>query len=124
MMFSLEARAPFLDIELVDYVRALPAGLKFRRGTTKYILKKALEPILRRDIIYRKKQGFGVPIGRWMAEGRLPMGEPASVEASLSAEAIGQRLAAHRAGRADHRLFLWNLWVLRHMDQGGGRLAF
>ncbi|BAH77770.1 asparagine synthase (glutamine-hydrolyzing) [Solidesulfovibrio magneticus] len=124
MMFSLEARAPFLDIELVDYVRALPASLKFRRGTTKYILKKALEPVLPRDIIYRKKQGFGVPIGRWLAEGRLPMGAPASVEASLSAAAIEQHIAAHRAGRADHRLFLWNLWVLRHMDLGGGRLAF
>ena len=107
-----------------DYARTLPASLKFRRGTTKYILKKALESVLPRDIIYRKKQGFGVPIGRWLAQGRLPMGQPASVEASLSAAAIERRLAAHRAGRADHRLFLWNLWVLRHMELGGGRLAF
>jgi asparagine synthase (glutamine-hydrolysing) len=123
MMHSLEARAPFLDSELADYVRTIPASLKFRHGTTKYILKKALEPVLPRDIIYRKKQGFGVPVGRWLAEGRLPMGRPCPLEAGLSAAAIDARLAGHRAGRSDDRLFLWNLWVLRHMDLGGGRFA-
>ncbi|MYL82307.1 asparagine synthase (glutamine-hydrolyzing) [Desulfovibrio aerotolerans] len=123
MMHSLEVRAPFLDIELVDYVRTIPAGLKFHRGTTKYILKKALEAVLPHQIIYQKKQGFGVPVGRWLAEGMLPMGAPSPVEAGLDAAAITAKITGHRAGRADHRLFLWNLWVLRHMDLGGGRLA-
>ncbi|KHK01390.1 asparagine synthase (glutamine-hydrolyzing) [Desulfovibrio sp. TomC] len=123
MMHSLEVRAPFLDIELVDYVRTIPAGLKYHRGITKYILKKALEAVLPSSIIYRKKQGFGVPIGRWLAGGALPMGPASPLEAGLNTTAIEARIAQHRAGRADHRLFLWNCWVLRHMDLGGGRLA-
>jgi len=123
MMHSLEVRAPFLDVELVDYVRTIPTDLKFCRGTTKYILKKALEVVLPRQIIYQKKQGFGVPVGRWLADGALPMGAPSPVEAGLCAAAIDAGIAGHRAGRADQRLFLWNLWVLRHMDLGGGRFA-
>ena len=123
MMHSLEVRAPFLDDELVEYVRTIPAGLKFHRGTTKYILKKALEVVLPRQIIYQKKQGFGVPIGRWLADGALPMGAASPVEAGLNAAAIDAGIAGHRAGKVDHRLFLWNLWVLRHMDLGGGRFA-
>ncbi|MFP5258144.1 MAG: asparagine synthase (glutamine-hydrolyzing) [Acidobacteriota bacterium] len=123
MMHSLEVRAPFLDIELVDYLRTIPASLKYRHGTTKYILKKALEAVLPRQVIYQKKQGFGVPIGRWLATGALPLGRPSPLEAGLRAAAVEARVAEHRAGRADHRLFLWNLWVLRHMDLGGGRCA-
>ena len=72
--------------------------------------------------IYRKKQGFGMPIGRWLAEGALSFGAPSSVEAGLNAAVIADALREHRAGRADHRLFLWNLWVLRGMNLGGGRL--
>ena len=123
MMHSLEVRAPFLDIELVDFVRTIPHGWKLRRGTTKYILKKALEAVLPRDIIYRKKQGFGVPVGRWLADGALALGAPAPLEAGLDAAFVGARIREHRAGQADHRLFLWNLWVLRRMHPGGGRLG-
>ncbi len=119
MMHSLEVRAPFLDIELVDFVRTIPHALKFRHGTTKYILKKALERILPRQVIYRKKQGFGVPVGRWLAEGALAMGEAASLERTLDERYIAARIREHRAGKADHRLFLWNLWVLRHMNLAG-----
>jgi asparagine synthase (glutamine-hydrolysing) len=123
MMHSLEVRAPFLDIELVDFVRTIPHACKLRRGTTKYLLKKALEAVLPRDILYRKKQGFGVPVGRWLAGGALPMGAPAGLEADLNAAFITGRIREQMSGAADHRLFLWNLWVLRHMDLGGGRLA-
>ncbi|EHJ48105.1 asparagine synthase (glutamine-hydrolyzing) [Solidesulfovibrio carbinoliphilus subsp. oakridgensis] len=119
MMHSLEVRAPFLDIELVDFVRTMPHAWKFRRGTTKYILKKALEAVLPRDIIYRRKQGFGVPVGRWLADGALPMGAPSPLETGLSTAFIDSRIREHRSGAADHRLFLWNLWVLRRMAGGG-----
>src|SRR5205807_6659984 len=74
MMHSLEVRAPFLDIELVDFVRRIPHSYKYRHGQTKYILKKALEPVLPRNILYRKKQGFGVPIGAWFKSGLLDVG--------------------------------------------------
>jgi len=71
MQVSLEARSPFLDIDLVNFVRQIPSNYKFRHGQTKYILKKALEPVLPKDIIYRSKKGFGVPIGKWFQRQQL-----------------------------------------------------
>ncbi len=120
MMHSLEVRAPFLDIELVDFARTIPHHYKLRRGTTKYILKKALEPVLPHDIIFRKKQGFGMPVGRWLADGALCLGQASTLETGLAPGCIANRAAEHRAGTADHRLFLWNLWLLRHMNLGKG----
>ncbi len=119
MMHSLEVRAPFLDIEFVDFVRTIPHAWKLRRGRTKHILKTALEPVLPREILHRRKQGFGVPVGRWLAEGALPMGAPSPLEAGMDAAGIAGRIREHRALTADHRLFLWNLWVLRRMPFEG-----
>jgi len=69
MAHSLEVRAPFLDTAFVDYVCRLPARWKLRRRgfsvTTKWILKRALERRLPRDILYRQKKGFGIPIAAW-----------------------------------------------------------
>jgi asparagine synthase (glutamine-hydrolysing) len=73
MMHSLEVRAPFLDIELVDFVRRIPWRYKLRGGQTKYLLKKALEPLLPNDILYRSKKGFGVPIGSWLQSGAVTL---------------------------------------------------
>src|SRR6185437_16420512 len=78
MMHSLEVRAPFLDVELVNFVRKLPASVKLRGSQTKWILKRALEPVLPKDILYRSKKGFGVPIGQWFRSGSLGMPEAAS----------------------------------------------
>ena len=99
MMHGLEVRSPFLDLEVAEFARTLPHALKIRGGITKYLLKKALEPVLPPDIIYRKKKGFGTPIGSWFRGGRLePRGGGAFLE---------EKLAAHRAGLADERLYLW-----------------
>lgn len=65
MANSLEARCPFLDQELLEFAFRLPTDLKLRGLTTKYILKKALADLVPREIIHRKKHGFGVPVGRW-----------------------------------------------------------
>ena len=110
MMHSLEVRAPFLDIELVDFVRRIPSSYKLRKGVTKYILKKALQPVLPDDILYRKKKGFGSPIGAWFKRGILNL--DASISPMLSPSMITEKLSAHRAGRTDERAFLWNLYVL------------
>jgi asparagine synthase (glutamine-hydrolysing) len=61
MQCSLEARSPFLDIEFVDLARRIPWQLKLHNGQTKWILKRALEPLLPREIIHRPKKGFGMP---------------------------------------------------------------
>jgi asparagine synthase (glutamine-hydrolysing) len=99
MMHGLEARSPFLDIEVADFARRLPRQFKLRDGVTKSLLKKSLEPLLPDDIIYRKKKGFGTPVGAWFRTGRLaPRPEGKFLE---------EKLDAHRAGRADERLYLW-----------------
>ena len=99
MMHGLEARSPFLDLEVANFARRLPHALKIRGGITKYLLKKALEPLLPLEIIYRKKKGFGTPVGEWFRSERLkPQGDGRLLE---------EKLEAHRAGRADERLYLW-----------------
>ena len=116
MMHGLEARSPFLDIEVADFARRLPAHFKLRNGTTKYLLKKALEPLLPADIIHRKKKGFGTPVGAWFQTGRLAL-------KSTSGLAV-ERFARHRAGRADERLYLWcqlcfDEWLERRQSANG-----
>ncbi len=114
MMNSLEARSPFLDIDFVNFVRRIPNTYKYRNGTTKYILKKALEPVLPKSILHRSKKGFGIPIGRWLNDhpgfffgedspSSLPMLHPAFIE---------NKRAAHATGKNDERAFLWNYWLL------------
>src|SRR5262249_44148492 len=68
MATSVEARVPFLDHKLVEFSMNIPRKLKYRDGQGKHILKKALEGILPQNIIYRKKQGFGLPIKEWFID--------------------------------------------------------
>ena len=116
MMHSLEVRAPFLDIELVDFVRTIPASAKLRHGTTKWLLKKALEPVLPREILHRNKKGFGVPIGQWFRSGGLRV--PGRDSTFVSHQFLADRAARHMAKRSDERSFLWSLSVLASF-QGG-----
>jgi asparagine synthase (glutamine-hydrolysing) len=120
MMNSLEVRAPYLDIELVDFVRRIPADYKYRNGTTKYILKKALKPLLPAKILRRAKKGFGAPIGGWFKTGFLEVGEGAC-SALLRPGFIRKRVEEHVKNAADHRGFLWNAWLLnRHVNGNAG----
>ena len=99
MMHGLEVRSPFLDLEVADFARRLPHQLKIRAGTTKYLLKKAVEPLLPFDVIYRKKKGFGTPVGAWLRSGRVtPRGDGRFLE---------EKVSSHRSGAADERLYLW-----------------
>jgi len=103
MMNSLEARAPFLDIEVANFARRLPAQWKLRNGTTKYLLKQAALRLLPADIVHRKKKGFGTPVGSWLRTGRLA---PTSLDPF-----VRNRVVAHQAGKIDDRLFLWSQLV-------------
>lgn len=116
MMHGLEVRSPFLDHHLVEFGLRLPARLKVRDGEGKWLLKKAMEPFLPADVLYRPKQGFEVPLADWL---RGPLVEP--LEAAL--ESLGRRgylapepmralLEEHRTGRFDHADRLWILYML------------
>jgi asparagine synthase (glutamine-hydrolysing) len=112
MMHSLELRSPYLDCELVDFVRRIPSEYKFRHGQTKYILKKALEPLLPNHILYRPKKGFGAPIGRWFRDNFLRI-DPHQFPNLFSTPFIHQVMDEHVADKADHRAVLWNMWVMQ-----------
>jgi asparagine synthase (glutamine-hydrolysing) len=72
MATSVEARVPFLDHHLIEYAMGLPQNLKVKGATGKHILKRALESVLPKDVLYKPKRGFGAPINEWF---RGPEGE-------------------------------------------------
>ena len=109
MMVSLEVRAPFLDNDVVEFARKIPHQYKYRNGQTKYLLKKALENLLPRDIIYRQKKGFGVPLARWLKGWQEPENSLRDPKPDMGW--VGRQWREHRAGKADHRLFLW-CWIV------------
>ena len=116
MLHSLEARSPFLDLEVVDFARRLPHTVKLREGTTKWILKKALEPVLPASILYRKKKGFGTPVGAWLREGAISPEIPGD-SMGHAASVVKRALDSHRSGSSDERLFLWCQHVLTSWRQ-------
>jgi asparagine synthase (glutamine-hydrolysing) len=111
MAYGLEARAPFLDIDLVNFVRRIPSDYKLRGGTTKYLLKQAARSLLPDEIIDRKKKGFGVPIGRWFQTGALNLNGSTAVT-GLNRDLVKERLRQHTLGRHDDRSALWCVWML------------
>lgn len=107
MMNGLEVRAPFLDVNVVNFTRRIPSAWRLRRGRTKHLLKEAARGLLPGDIIDRKKKGFGVPVGAWFQSGALQI-EPSE----MPCPAVAARMQSeHSSGRRNHRLFLWNAWV-------------
>jgi asparagine synthase (glutamine-hydrolysing) len=112
MMVSLEVRSPFLDNGVVEFARRIPHRYKYRNGQTKYLLKKALKRVLPRDIIYRKKKGFGVPLARWLRD--WPEPQIALCHPEPDAAWVSRQWKEHRAEHSDHRLFLWDWIVLQH----------
>jgi len=73
MFNSLEVRAPFLDWPLVDFINGLPLDYKFRGRQSKYILKKLMEDKLPKEVVYRPKKGFGIPIAEWLTKQVRPL---------------------------------------------------
>ncbi|WP_375448114.1 asparagine synthase (glutamine-hydrolyzing) [uncultured Fibrella sp.] len=71
MAVGVEARVPFLDVELVNFAARLPPALKMKGRETKYILKKLMERYLPNEVIYRPKTGFGTPLRSWLMAGQL-----------------------------------------------------
>lgn len=107
MAASVEARVPFLDFELVRTMNGIPAAMNVRGGEGKRVLKRAMEGLLPREVIHRKKAGFGLPIRAWLREeGELIRRylDPARLarEGLYDAPTVRQVLDEQYAGRADH----------------------
>jgi asparagine synthase (glutamine-hydrolysing) len=115
MANSLEVRAPFLDHRFVEWSATLPPALKLRNGLGKYVLKRALEPMLPHDLLYRPKQGFSVPLAAWF-RGPLRDSMRAALAGPLLRDTgwfdhahITEALAQHESRRRDHSQLLWSL---------------
>ena len=120
MLNSLEVRAPFLDFELVDFLRRLPSDMKLRGGTTKYLLRKIAAPLLPPAILSRSKQGFTVPIGKWFRDGAMPARRPGE---TINPVFWQGRLARHRKQGSDERAYLWSDWLLGASHVGSTALG-
>jgi asparagine synthase (glutamine-hydrolysing) len=119
MACSLEVRAPFLDVELVDFLAGLPSRLKLRRFETKHLLKRAMSGLLPPGITSRPKKGFGIPVAEWFkGELREALQDELSPDRirrqGIFQPAEVQRLVSeHLSGRRDHRKSLWTLFVFQ-----------
>jgi asparagine synthase (glutamine-hydrolysing) len=115
MANSLEARSPFLDRELVEYVSALPDDLKLRGREAKFILRRAFADLLPPEIARRGKMGFGVPVGTWFrGELRdyvadLLLARDARYRDLLDGAFVERLVARHVSGRANLGPQLWTL---------------
>lgn len=119
MANSIESRVPFLDHTLVEFAMGMPDRLKIRGAEQKYALKKAVEDLLPRDIVYRKKMGFPTPIRQWLLDRRA---EPlyAALRARdgflsgyLDLGEIEALIERHRAGKEDCTDRIWRLLNLQ-----------
>ena len=115
MANALEARSPFLDTELIDYVGGLPDAMKLRGGRTKIILRRAFADLLPRSVTKRGKMGFGVPLGAWFRTelkdyiGDLLLDSSARYKSFLSAHCVQQLVRRHQAGEVNAGLQLWSI---------------
>jgi asparagine synthase (glutamine-hydrolysing) len=115
MAVGVEARVPLLDPDLVALATQLPVEFKQRGGTGKWIFKKAMEPLLPRDVIYRPKTGFGAPLRSWL-HGRLrPQAEELLSPSALrrrglfDPEAVARLAARDRRGEVDGSYTLFSM---------------
>jgi asparagine synthase (glutamine-hydrolysing) len=123
MAHSIESRVPLLDNQVLAFAASLPATLKIKDGRRKHVLKQVAAALLPREILDRRKQGFGVPLGIWF-RGRLrelfadTLLSPASLQRGYFNPAFVRRLVdEHAAGRRDHTLRLWQLVVFERWHQ-------
>ena len=127
MATSVEARVPFLDHHLIEYAMGLPRELKVKGKTGKHILKRALESILPRDLLYQPKRGFGAPVREWF---RGPEGEaliarlmnsPIRARNYFNYDYVARLVDEHRRAQHDWGFQLWallnlSLWYERWIE--------
>jgi asparagine synthase (glutamine-hydrolysing) len=113
MFHGLEVRLPFLDSKLVHWALGLPDDYRLRGRTRKRILRNAFADVLPNMVLTRGKMGFLLPIRRWFREGRLrdELDAMLSAQTVLDGKVARSLLSEHAAGRADHSVLLWSMYV-------------
>ena len=128
MASSVEVRVPFLDVNLAEWAAGqIPPGLKLRGGTTKYILREAMRPLLPAEVLSQKKAGFGAPADYWLANDLQEMVDDILNETKLrerglfSPAVVRSIIDEQRRGREDWSLQVWQfvtleLWMQTFLD--------
>ena len=115
MAANLEVRVPFLNHELVELTARMPPSLKLRGMKRKYILKRVAEQYLPREVVWRKKAGFGAPVRSWLRGPLRPLVEDLLSEETLRRrglfrpEEVQRVIAANASGREDFNLQVFQL---------------
>jgi asparagine synthase (glutamine-hydrolysing) len=120
MAVSLELRAPILDHKFMEMIARIPPHMKLRGATGKYIFKKALEPILPRDILYRPKQGFAVPLDEWFRRDLKDVAYEAITgpqDGILQPEYLLRIWKQHQSGRFDRSAYLWSVLMFKKWQE-------
>ncbi len=127
MAVGVEARVPFLDLDLVEFSQSIPTSLKMKGKETKYILSKVAERYLPHEVIYRPKTGFGAPVRKWITSDLQPM-----IDERLSIDRIRARgifnpmavwdlINQNKSGKIDASYSIWALlaiesWCMQFVD--------
>ncbi len=130
MLASIEARCPLLDHRIVAFMARVPADLKIRGGETKYLLRRAMAPLLPETVIRRDKMGFGVPLDHWfrgdlrgfMSE--MLLSPRLAGRGIVRGDFIERLITQHDTGAANHLRRLWALiclemWARLYLDGEG-----
>ncbi|CAN5486673.1 asparagine synthase (glutamine-hydrolyzing) [soil metagenome] len=127
MANSLEARSPFLDHNIIEFAASLPENMKMHGLETKSLLKKVAARLVPKDVIYRRKMGFGVPIGRWF-RGEMKdfvrsvlLSEKSLKRGIVKPDIMERYVNEHTDGIRDHAAQIWTLlmlelWFQRFID--------
>jgi asparagine synthase (glutamine-hydrolysing) len=135
MAVSIEARVPFMDVELMRLCARIPERLQVKGGVTKHLLKKTMERYLPRDILHRSKSGFGAPLRKWIADDLVAVESDLLSSRRLQArglfdpQAVQRVLDDNRANKADHAYLIYalltlELWMQTFIDRPGCEVTF
>ena len=119
MAVSLEVRAPFLDPRVAQFAASLPLEYKLKGNKGKYILKKAVEPLLPKTILQRPKKGFGIPIAEWLKNPLNPLMHDLLAPDRLKNQGlfdekyVQKLIKEHETNIASHHKQLWTLLVFQ-----------
>jgi asparagine synthase (glutamine-hydrolysing) len=123
MACSIEARVPFLDDEVVGFLAKVPARLKIRFSTQKYLLRKAMTGILPAGVLSRRKAGFGLPVRSWLRNelkemvGDLLSRDQVRKRGVFDPEVVESMVQANASGSGDYTLQIWSLLTLELWQQ-------
>lgn len=119
MAHSLEVRSPFLDKDLAEFACRIRVRDKFHGNQLKGILKKIAEKRIPKEVIYRKKMGFGIPVSRWIRGAlredvmRLLSEERLHQQGIFNPAYVQRIVSQHMSGREDNSMMIWSLYVFQ-----------